>query len=56
MTVLLVLFLFLAFVGTDHVVRRASRRAAARRAASKATGLPRVPPPQFAGLSKRAVG
>ena len=32
MTVLLVTFLFLAFVGTDHVVRLASRRAAARRA------------------------
>jgi len=31
MTVLLVLFLIVAFVATDHVVRAASRRAEAKR-------------------------
>lgn len=52
MTVLLVMFLFLAFVGTDHVVRMASsRRAASRRAAAKA---PRIVPPPYAELSKRS--
>ena len=54
MTVLLVLFLFLAFVGTDHVVRLASRRAAARRAAPRPAGPPRVVSPGYAELAKRA--
>jgi len=51
MTVLLVLFLFLAFVGTDHLVRLASRRAAARRARP-----PSVATPPYAALPKRAIG
>ncbi|MFZ1377571.1 MAG: hypothetical protein WAS25_13350 [Geothrix sp.] len=54
MTVLLVTFLFLAFVGTDHVVRLASRRAAARRADPRPAGTPRVVPPSYAELAKRA--
>jgi len=54
MTVLLVMFLFLAFIGTDHVVRLASRRAASRRAEAKAGGIPRVVPPHYAELSERA--
>lgn len=53
MTVLLVMFLFLAFIGTDHVVRMASRRAAARRAAPKSGMTPRIVPPHYAELSKR---
>ncbi|WP_291272683.1 hypothetical protein [Geothrix sp.] len=56
MTVLLVMFLFLAFVGTDHVVRLATRRAAARRAAAKLGEAARIAPPRYAELTKRAVG
>ena len=48
MTALLVLFLFLAFVGTDHVVRLASRRAAARRAAAQRGAASRVAAPPYA--------
>lgn len=51
MTVLLILFLFLAFVGTDHIVRLASRRAAARRERpAKVTPLP------YPELTKRITG
>ncbi len=56
MTVLLVMFLFLAFVGTDHVVRLASRRAASRRAAAKSGKAPRIVPPPYGELTKRAIG
>lgn len=56
MTVLLVMFLFLAFVGTDHVVRLASRRIAARREAAKLGESSRVAAPPYAELTKRAVG
>ncbi|MFN7959008.1 MAG: hypothetical protein U0P46_11900 [Holophagaceae bacterium] len=56
MTVLLVMFLFLAFVGTDHVVRLASKRAAARRAASKSGGNPRISAPPYAELTRRTAG
>lgn len=55
MTVLLVMFLFLAFVGTDHVVRLASRRAAARRAEAKHGGTSRIAPP-YANLTGRTAG
>lgn len=48
MTALLVLFLFLAFVGTDHVVRLASRRTAARRAAAQRGAASRVAAPPYA--------
>lgn len=51
MTVLLVMFLFLAFVGTDHVVRLASRRAAARRARPKP-----APAPTYPDLEKTLIG
>lgn len=56
MTALLVMFLFLAFVGTDHVVHLATRRAAVRRAATKLGESKRTPPPAYAELTKRAVG
>jgi len=56
MTVLLVMILFLAFVGTDHVVLLASKRIAARRAAAKSGESPRVAAPSYAELTKRAVG
>jgi hypothetical protein len=49
MTVLLVMFLFLFFVGTDHVVRLASRRAAARRESP-----PKPAATPYAALTKRA--
>ncbi|GLH73588.1 hypothetical protein GETHLI_20900 [Geothrix limicola] len=52
MTVLLVLFLFLAFVGTDHVVRLAARRAAARAARPKVPARTTVP--SYPALTKRA--
>jgi len=58
MTVLLVMFLFLAFVGTDHVVRLAARRAAARRAKPKPTPAPTYPDlakPIIGGLGAKAV-
>jgi hypothetical protein len=51
MTVLLVLFLFLAFVGTDHLVRMASRRAATRREKPS-----RVATPPYPILTKRPIG
>lgn len=56
MTVLLVMFLFLAFVGTDHVVRLATRRAAARRAAAKLGEPTRLAPRAYAEMTKRVVG
>jgi hypothetical protein len=56
MTVLLVMFLFLAFIGTDHVVRLASRRIAARRAAAKLARPSRPAAPPYGELTKRAVG
>jgi len=56
MTVLLVMFLFLAFVGTDHVVRMASRRAAARRAAAKLGTPSRLAVPPYGELTKHATG
>ena len=51
MTVLLVMFLFLAFVGTDHVVRLAARRAEARRKRPV-----RVPTPAHPALTKALLG
>ena len=56
MTALLVMFLFLAFVGTDHVVRQASRRAAARRAAAEPGGTSRITAPPYAKWTGRTVG
>lgn len=58
MTVLLVMFLFLAFVGTDHVVRLAARRAEARRARPKPAPAPTYPDlakPLMGGLGHKAV-
>jgi len=48
MTVLLVLFLFLAFVATDQVVRAAGDRARRKRAASQAPPRPAPPPSALA--------
>jgi hypothetical protein len=45
MTVLLVLFLVLAFVGTDQVVQAAARRAEARREAGHPPLAPAPGPP-----------
>jgi len=56
MTVLLVMFLFLVFVGTDHVVRLAAKHAASRRAAAKSGKTPRLAPPRYGELTKRAIG
>jgi len=56
MTVLLVMFLFLAFVGTDHVVRLAAKHAAARRAAAKLGRTSRPAAPPYGELTNRAVG
>jgi hypothetical protein len=51
MTVLLVMFLFLAFVGTDQIVRLAIRRARARRHQPSV-----VLPTSNVAMAKRAVG
>jgi len=56
MTVLLVMCLFLAFIGTDHLVRLASRHEAARRAAAKRGNPPRPIAPPHAVLAKRSIG